>query len=210
MCCSFRCVGAPLFRFGERVEVLGDRPTPKKSCGFRGCVVECLPKGREDRDLGYHGKVRGSDGTTVYVSCRLRNPMKRFTEYAPHPINLLPLVSRRKAICGSSRKGRRGRNAWDVLSRANGGVQERRGGEGEEEEKGAMREALFSAIRDIDRVSKKQRTCSTKTAAHLSQMVSPPTGTTAPSALPRADPRAPVCSHHVPRDPNLTFLSRCP
>ena len=135
MCCSFRCVGAPLFRFGERVEVLGDRPTPKKSCGFRGCVVECLPKGREDRDLGYHGKVRGSDGTTVYVSCRLRNPMKRFTEYAPHPINLLPLVSRRKAICGSSRKGRRGRNAWDVLSRANGGVQERRGGGGRRRER---------------------------------------------------------------------------
>ena len=74
MCCSFRCVGAPLLRFGERVEVLGDRPTQKKSCGFRGCVVECLPKGREVRDLGYHGKVRGSDGTKGYVWCTLRNP----------------------------------------------------------------------------------------------------------------------------------------
>ena len=214
MCCSFRCVGAPLLRFGERVEVLGDRPTQKKSCGFRGCVVECLPKGREVRDLGYHGKVRGSDGTKGYVWCTLRNPQDEAVYRIctpPHQfINPLFRDAKRFAVPPFCTFCRRGRSAWDVLSRANGGVQERRGGEGEEEEKGDMREALFSAIRDIDRVSKKQRTCSTKTAAHLSQMVSPPTGTTAPSALPRADPRAPVCSHHVPRDLNLTFLSRCP
>jgi len=34
-----------------------------------------------------------------------------------------------------------------------------------------MGDALFSTIRDIDRVAKKQRTCSAKTVAFLNQMV---------------------------------------
>ena len=35
-----------------------------------------------------------------------------------------------------------------------------------------MSDAQFAAIRDIDRVAKKQRTCSAKTVQYLTQMVS--------------------------------------
>ena len=45
-------------------------------------------------------------------------------------------------------------------------VEGRKRGEGR-----TMSDALFSAIRDIDRVAKKQRTCSAKTVQYLSQMV---------------------------------------